>query len=284
MLRRHMNKKNLILLLTLFLILICEVGIADELNRELNRTKNSILTKYLPDNLTYFSQFSGPSLGNLEDPVDETGELQKGNISTWNQISFQWKISKDTKIVFNPRFLINYNTDDVDTLEYVSPVIGIATTWYKKGKLKFTGGLNSINPLFKQKSHVESGLIFNPGGFNSLSYQASNKVRLGMWIWGRAKIYGKSTTADDDRFSYFFAPKIDYTFSDNHGLTAFYQVNGAAVNDYKIENGDDDSLNLLYSYTVNKFLTIEPMITMYRESNFDPAKSNINVWMSGRIF
>ncbi len=270
------------------LVLLCLTALAAEaqtIATKLDKSKNFQMANLLPDGVSYFSIFSGPSVGDFSDPVNENGEVKQDSINTWNQVSFQWRLSKETSFVFNPRFVINNNaSSDEEMFEYVSPVMGFNTTWYKNGKFRFSGSLNTITPLSRQESHMEEGLIFNPGGFNQISYELNNKVNLSMWLWGRAQIYNKATTDKSDRFSYFYAPKVTYSFSDSNQLSTFYQINGQLDNDYENETFKDDSFNIMYSYTINKYLTVEPIITMYRETSFDISKSNINVWLSGRLF
>lgn len=252
---------------------------------KLTYKKKSLLSKLKPTGITYFSAVTGPSIGG-SDPVSSTGEVNENSINTWNQISLQWKVDKRTNFVFNPRFSLRHNTLEQDKIRSLDSVIGVTRTWYKSddGKLSFAGGLNTIMPFARTQTTTESGLIFNPGGFNSLSYTINNTLTVGSWFWGRYYINDKSNENDDTRAAFQIIPRFDLNFSDKFSSTVFYQYNGSTTVDNTTVIDQSDSLNVMVGYSLNKLITIQPMITMFRETNFNLAKSNLNIWISGRLF
>ncbi len=245
---------------------------------------SDLLKKLKPKQINYFSIFTGPSVGDLSDPVDEEGEIDENSLSTWNQVSFQWDLSEKSRFVFNPRFTINHNDPSGENIEMNSPVFGVVSTWYKNEKFSFGGGLNTHIPSLRGKDDRDDSIAFNPGGFNSLSYQINPRLSLGSWIWARALFYDEATSVDDARIAYFFAPQVNYALSDNTIATIFYQINAEVNNSYQWEFEKDESLNFLLTFKINSFLTIEPMLTSFRASNFSLKNSNINIWLSGRLF
>lgn len=240
----------------------------------------------LPDRMTYFSVYSGPSFGGDGDPVNSSGEVQENSINTWNQVSFQWQATKKTRIVLNPRFLINHNPDaETRETELVDPVVGFNTVWYKGEKLTFAGGINTILPFARTEGTEEDGVIFNPGGFNSLMYQATPRFSFGTWIWGRALFYDRPVGELDERYSFFFSPQVNYQFYDDFSATVFFQFDGDAVTTYRdIYLESDETLNFMTTITINQYLTLQPMITVFRETGFNPSQGNFNLWLSGRFF
>lgn len=243
-----------------------------------------LLERITPERITYFSIFTGPNLGGANDPVDEFGEVQEDSISTWNQVSFQWKINETKRFVVNPRFSINHNIQEGDALEWEDPVFGVAGRWFKFGDLTFGGGLNTILPVARTEGTREDEIIFNPGGFNSIDYQLTPKMSIGSWVWGRAFFYEGRTDIDDTRYAFFLAPQINYNFTDKLGATVFYQFDGDANKEYDMAFDTNQTLNVLTTISLSKYITLQPMITLFQESDFKLANGNFNMWLSGRVF
>ena len=239
-----------------------------------------------PDQISYFSIFTGPSIGNGKDPVNEFGEIEEGGISTWNQLSFGWKINQNLRFVANPRFVINHNASDErsNNFQLDDPVFGVAGQWFKRGNLSFGGGINSIMPFSRTSDTKEDGLLFNPGGFNSLTYQLGPALSVGSWIWARLLFFEGSSSSEEDRASFFVSPLVNYSFNDNLGGTIFYQLNGNADNETDISFIQDESLSLLLSYRVSDQLRVEPMLTTFQNTGFDIENANFTMWLSGRIY
>ena len=238
-----------------------------------------------PDQLSYFSIFTGPSIGNGKDPVNEFGEIEEGGVSTWNQLSFGWEINKNLRFVANPRFVINHNAPDErpNNFQLDDPVIGVAGEWYRRGDFSFGGGINSIMPFARTSDTREDGLLFNPGGFNSVNYQINPALSVGSWIVGRLLVFEGSNADQEDRATFWMSPLVNYAFNDNIGSTVFYRLNGSADNS-DISFLQDESLTLLLSYRVSDLLRVEPMLTTFRNTNFDLSDANFTMWLSGRLF
>lgn len=240
------------------------------------------IEKIKPDRISYFSIYAGPALNGSGDPLDENGVIEEESISTWNQVSTQWQVTKNLRFVLNPRFSVNHNSTE-KRFEWENPVLGLAGTWYKYKKFTFGGGLNTIVPFARKVSTREDGLVFNPGGFNSVSYQLTPKISFGSWIWGRAQFYERSTELEDERLSFFYAPIVNYDFNDTFGTSVFYQVNGETNNEYGVRWDEDETANLLFTINVSKYLTLQPMVTVFRETNYKVDQGNFNMWLSGRF-
>ncbi|MDA8793588.1 hypothetical protein N9N67_10085 [Bacteriovoracaceae bacterium] len=245
-----------------------------------------MLKKALPDRVTYFSIVSGPNLDDGGDPYEADGVVDEGGFGTWNQISLQWEINDKFRFVFNPRFGYTFSeniAEDEEAFSLINPVVGITGVWYKKGNFQFAGGINTIVPPMREEDTIEDGLIYNPGGFNDVGYRFNSSLRVGSWVWARYMIYDRETELDDTRYATFLAPYINYTINDNLTFTPFYQINGEETYDKTLEFDNTESLNLMLSIKVSSMLRIEPMITTFRETDFDVAKGNLNVWLSGRF-
>ena len=65
-----------------------------------------ILNKIKPDGISHFSTFAGPSFDGNSNPRNFDGTIDSDGTSSWHQISFQYKINKNTRFVINPRFTI----------------------------------------------------------------------------------------------------------------------------------------------------------------------------------
>ncbi len=250
-----------------------------------NLKKKNLLSKIKPTGMSYFSIVTGPSIGG-SDPVSSSGETNENSLATWNQVSLQWEINKRTNFVFNPRFSFRHNTNEQDKFRSLDSVIGITRTWYKSenAKLSFAGGINTIMPFARTQTTRKNGTTLNPGGFNSLSYKVNNTLTAGTWLWGRYFINDQSNKDDDTRAAFQIIPRVDLNFTDKFSSTVFYQYNGSTTVDNTTVIDQADSLNILLSYNVGKLLTLQPMITMFRDTNFNLAKSNLNIWLSGRLF
>ncbi|MAE59341.1 MAG: hypothetical protein CME69_10690 [Halobacteriovorax sp.] len=244
---------------------------------------DKILDTIKPSRIGYWSQFAGPQIGGSGSPVDEFGVEDKGSVNTWNQVSFGWQLSKATRLVINPRFEINHNSKEARRVNPLDPVIGINTTWFKSGKLSFGGGINTIMPFARTTDTKTDNLVLNPGGFQVVNYQVNSAFSVGSWVWGRVRFFDGTSPEDEDRVQYMFAPIATYNFSDSLGMSVFYQFDGDAKNNYDFTWDTDQTLNLSMRYTLNKYLTLEPFITVFQEANFSPSRANINMFISGRF-
>ncbi len=264
-------------------LLICSLSAQE--NKEVQfsttnyRPKVPSYEQLAPERINFFSILTGPKIKNLENLDQSEGD----SLNQWNQVSFQWKMTKDTYFVANPRFVMTYNPEDNRSFDWDNPVFGVVTKWYESGNFRFAGGVNSIIPLLRTESTKEDGLIFNPGGFNDLNYRISYNWEIGTWLWARLLFYNRSTNNENNRVSYFAAPRIKYTFSDNFNTMIFYQINGVANSNYKFIIENEDSLNLMLSYQINSRLTLEPILTLLEEDNFNTKSMQLNLWISMRI-
>lgn len=254
------------------------------INTMKTENKDSFLREIAPDRVSYFSIFSGPSLG-AGGRIDDDGKVDEGSVNTWNQISFGWQLTEKTRFVFNPRFSINHAEEQGNQFEMENPVMGIATTYYSNDRFVFGGGINTIIPPMRKDSTKEDGVLFNPGGFQFADYKVTNNFSVGAWLWARAYIYDGTANKDDEpRLAFFTSPLIRYSFSDNLSTTLYYQIDGEQSKSNPLAMKDSEHFGLIASYSINKMLTIEPMITIFRKNGADLKKANFNMWISGRLF
>lgn len=251
---------------------------------ETDLSTGRLLDKIKPDRVTHWSMVNGPALsGQASGNFNSDGTRDEGAISGWHQVSLQYQLNEKTRFVVNPRFTTNYNDPKQNGANPVAnltnPVLGIQTTWYQKGNFTFAGGLNTVFWTFEDDDQQE-GLIANPGGFNSASFRINNALSVGSWIWGR---YNYRTNADNDA-PIFLAPFVRYAPNDKFFIQPFYQWNGEVATSDTVTMDTDDNFNLLFSYTINDMLTLQPMITLFRDQDFNLTKGNLNMWVSGRFF
>jgi hypothetical protein len=238
----------------------------------------------LPDRVSHFSTFNGPSLNGNGNPNTFDGQEDSGGQSSWHQVSMQYEMDNGYRFVFNPRFVMEYGPEQEgeDRYKLDNPVFGITGLWYKNGNFTFSGGLNTVAYVFDEGDR-EDGLLFNPGGFQSLNYKVNNQVDVGSWVWARFRYF--QNNSERSRLPMFVAPYASYTVNDKLSFTGFYQYNGIISNDVeRVEIDPDDTLNFLTSYTINKYITIQPIVTLYRETEMNIADGNLNVWISGRFY
>jgi hypothetical protein len=243
-----------------------------------------LLERIKPDRVTHWSMVNGPGLsGRSSGQFEADGTRDEGAISGWHQVSLQYQLTEKTRFVVNPRFTTNYNDPEQNSASPVAnltnPVFGIQTTWYENGNFAFRGGANTIFWTFEEDDQ-EEGLIANPGGFNSASYRINSSWTVGSWVWGR---YNYRTNADNDA-PIFLSPFVRYTVNDSFFIQPFYQWNGEIASTDRITMDTDDNFNLLMSFRINDMLTLQPMVTLFRDQDFNLAKGNLNMWISGRFF
>lgn len=267
-------------------IILCIVTASAMANVSSNTSQtnmgSSVFKKLAPSRVTYFSEFFGPSLGN-GDRVDEKGNVDEGSINTWNQVSFGWDINENLRFVVNPRFSVNHNSPDGESFEFVNPVFGIGGTWYQNGKLVVGGGLNTIIPQLRTQATKDDGILFNPGGFQFVNYQIDEKFSVGSWIWGRAMFYD-GTENNENRLSFFVAPLATYSFNDKVSVSTYYWIDGGQSKTESLRFSNTDKVGFMGSFTINKLLTVQPIISFFQRNGADLSKANLNVWFSGRFF
>ena len=240
----------------------------------------SFLEKIKPDRISHFSIVFGPGLDGNGSPVDSNGTVQDDGISSWHQISFGYNITKKTRFVVNPRFLIEKSSvsDSTSVGKLADPVIGITSTWYKNGNFTFSGGLNTILAAVSD-SAIDRGTEWNPGGFQTINYDVNDKISIGSWLWGRYEYHRKDSTRR--RAPMGISPYFTYSAADKLNLQAFYEVTGKVTNADTLSWSEGDNLNLSFSYKFNKTLSIKPIVTVFKNTDYDLAKGNLNFWISG---
>lgn len=230
--------------------------------------------KVLPKRVSYFSAVDGPRL---------TG---KSSASSFNQIALRWDTpSADHEFVVNNQFLANHTPSDGDKRYIlIDPWFGVRGQWFKFGNLSAFGTMDTLTPLTRLKDTREQGILFNPGGFNIINYQVNDDFSFGGYLIFRTYIYGRKTTLEDKRSNFLVAPSANYNVNSWFTTSVFYQFNGETDQNYKTSIFEDDSLNFMQTFKINKFLTFEPRLTFFRESNFNIDKGSFNIWLSGMVF
>lgn len=250
-----------------------------------NSNTSRFLQKIKPDRIGHFSIFNGPNLQFDRNPNEADGSEDTDGIRSWHQVSFQYQMTENLRFVINPRFSVTYNqieaqgTNPVITPE--SPVFGVAGTFYQNGRFSWSGGVNTVFWVFDEAKR-EEGLIANPGGFQTLNFQINPKLSVGTWLWARYEVY--TSHEENGDIPLFTAPYVNYSFNDNNSLMAFYQTEGEIPNTTKrLEWDTNEHFNLLYSYSISKNLTIQPIVTLFRATDFNVSQGNLNLWLSGRF-
>jgi hypothetical protein len=240
------------------------------------------LSRLAPDRISHFSIFSGPGINNPR-PFKSDGTENMDGANSWHQISLGYNINKNTRFVVNPRFTIDYTRtqgegeENRPTGALDEPVVGITSTWYKNGKLTFAGGLNTI--LFPvTEGNKKDQRLLNPGGFQTLNYQVTNRFSIGSWLWAR---YVYEANSNDDPLPMFVEPFVNYIFTDKLSFTGFYHYDASIDDENRFSVDTTDFLSLSIQYRLTKNLNLQPMIQSFRATGFDLAQSNINLWVSG---
>lgn len=245
-------------------------------------TSKSWLKKIKPDRISHFSIVNGPAIDGKSNPYNFDGTENTDGPNSWHQVSFGYNLTKKTSFVINPRFVIERSetSENSSVGKLDNPVAGIQSTWYQNGNFTFSGGLNTVFAVFDETER-ERGLEWNPGGFQTMNYKINDYTNAGLWLWGRYRYYRNAP--ERSRFPLFVSPYVSYDINDKWNTMAFYQVNGANDNIDRFTWDPDEFASFAVGYRFNSALTISPMLTVYRESDFDIAQGNINVWISGRF-
>lgn len=237
-----------------------------------------------PDRISHFTEITGPSLSGDSRPNNVDGSENTDGMQIWNQVSFQWKINDNYRWVFNPRFTANIgqaktgderHSTDTDLNSWVT---GIQATWYQNGKLKISGGINSVFGILSDTDEQRE-LVMNPGGFQTIRYTLNEKVNFGTWFWMRYRYYRNAP--DKSKFPTFVSPFVNYSVNDKLGYSAFYQVNGKFTEIDSAEWDADDHMNFAVSYSISKNLSIMPIVRLFRKTDFELSEGNLMMWVSG---
>lgn len=244
-----------------------------------------ILERIKPDVVSHFSIITGPATTrDSNNQYNADGELgEGGQLNGWHQISVQYQLTKKTRFVINPRFAIDYNKQETNNAQPaargVNPVMGITSTWYQNGNFSFSGGFNTIFANVERGTQ-EDGLIINPGGFETVDYKINNRLSVGSWLWGRYMV-ATNPDKDDERFPFWAYPYIRYNVTDNFYIQPNFEYRGDIETIDTIDWQTDDRFNFQFSYTFNKYITVQPMVTVFRAQDYNLAKGNLNFWVFG---
>jgi hypothetical protein len=265
--------------ISLFTLIVSSLAFA-QVQTTTGNIGQSALDLIKPDSISHFSIINGPSLNGDGSVNNADGSKDFDGASSWHQVSLRYQLTDKTRFVVNPRFTYSRLPDNTANGKLDNPVLGITTTWYQNGKFSFTGGLNTVFAVLDEGDR-ENGLEWNPGGFQTMNYQINNRLSAGTWLWGRYRYFRNN--AEKTRAPLFVSPYVSYSVTDKLGAMAFYQVNGSMPEADQLSWDDDEHLNFSVSYRINKTWSVQPIVTVFRGTDFDIAKGNLNMWISGRF-
>jgi hypothetical protein len=265
-----------------------------------NTTSTSLGDKFWKNikknsSFSHFSLFSGPGLTNIStETIDSDGNKDGGQINSWHQVSYRYKINDNFKFVLNPRFNVEYGRDPEgankegekldSNYQILNPVVGIAGTWYQNGNLKISGGLNTmfVNVDNTDGGAIDDRLVANPGGFQTINYKVNSKLDVGTWVWFR-KFFFEKNVNNEENFKSTTSPYINYTVNDKVAFQAWYDTSFNNINKYgpdhlRFESQQGAGVGMHYSF--NKYVNIFPNIAI-QPDNAKVDTTTLNAWLYG---
>lgn|GEM_PF-3467191 len=232
---------------------------------------------------SYFSDFTGPRLRNFEErTINRDGTLSDTTINHFVQVSVRYPLSKKVSLEINPAF--SYYYVDQNNLQIENSTVGFDINYFTYGKLSLNGGVNSILFPSNRGSKVD-GLMMNPGGFQSLTYRATDQLSLGSWIWFRFPTFKDNT--DRRNFRSTISPNISYSFSDKFSMLTwvdffFDHMPNRSLDTIEARRFYDLSLGL--GYSISRAFTVSPYVKTDISEGFYADKISVGAWIYGRLF
>lgn len=232
---------------------------------------------------SYFTDFTGPRLRNFEErTINRDGTLSDTTINNFVQVSVRYPLSRKVSFEINPAF--SYYYVDQNNFQMENSTVGFDINYFNYGKLSLSGGINSILFPLNRDSKVD-GLRMNPGGFQSLSYRATDQLSLGSWIWFRFPTFKENTNRRNFRST--ISPNVSYSISDKLSVLTwvdffFDHIPNRSLDAIEARRFYDLSLGIGYSFS--RAFTFFPYVKSDISEGVYGDKFSVGAWMYGRLF
>lgn len=251
--------------------------------------------------MSYFSLLSGPGIATPTNTntLDDSNEPSVGSpMNMWNQVSYRYQMTKDVRFVLNGRFeqyfgrRLDSDGNAVQNTVGLNPVTGFNIRHKFTEKFSYSGSVNTILANVQQGT-IDSGLVANPGGFQTLLYKVNDKVNVGSWVSARISFYNNAKRNDESkRWDLYVAPFAEYNVAENTWIRGWigqdwdHEADEALTE--TVNRGHD--LGLGVDVGINKHLGVYPYITMRWADTADAGdvlttdSATIGAWFYGSIF
>jgi hypothetical protein len=251
--------------------------------------------------MSYFSILAGPGLKTPTNTntLDGNNNPEVGSpMSTWNQLSLRYQITKDVRFVINPRFETYFGRrqdsdgNALQNTEGLNPVTGFTIRHQFTEKFSYSGGINAIFMNVEQGT-LDNGLLTNPGGFQTFAYKVNDKLNVGSWVWGRYSIYNSAELNDESKkWDFYVAPFAEYSIADNMWIRGWVGKDwdheaGESIGT-TVNRGHDAGIGI--DIGINKHFGMYPYISTRWGDTADAGdvlttdSAAIGAWFYGSIF
>lgn len=267
--------------------------------------------------IRYFSETMGSPLGSWKQDSQfsnnfNTGGAKKnsdgtygGNdpVNSFHQLSFNYALTKKTTVVIQPRFTTQWG----NTQRYLSK--NADKSWFRieDFRMGFQGVYLSNKEgtltwfsryavrLPSDQNNQNNNVWLEPEIYSSIDWVANKKWAFFLWNSYRHYLYHSPVRDQKDRYRFYSAPGVIYTFNDKWQFEIFYENEvvhnkprpgraGGRKYNYLISNYED-----IYAgpvYVVNPSLTLFPFVRFLQVKDWTDLgnTTTVGLWIMARLW
>jgi len=237
-------------------------------------------------NVTYFGQFSGPSIGDPNNTVP-TQDLSSGgdNVSLYNSIGIGYKFSPTFKAGINPRFLWEMLRGTGQDLSFLNVrVFAKLSNIITTDQFNVSSTVNSELPTSLAASR--SNLLTAPALYFTGSFTPRNfkELEIGTTVMLRTYFYSDDSTGKRN-FQGYAGPAITYKFNSKLHATALYELIGNHISGRDLNDWDSGGswIQPGIIWNVSDNWSFNPYIQIYPAGHLNSDTTSLGLYISGTL-
>jgi hypothetical protein len=250
--------------------------------------------------IRYFSETMGPSItkgGDRQVEWDKNNNYSQGQdpIGVFNQVSLNWAMNKQWAFVVQPRFTYRFGdtegyakNQDRGPFQMEDTRTAVQGVYWSNADESMTLFVRAGVRLPTDKNGQNSNTYLQPEISNFFDWTINKKWAVFVWQSFRTYFYHSSST--QERWRFYNAPGVTYTFNDKWQFVAFYENEishnlprpGVKKLNYAVSNYEDVYLGP--QYVVNSSLTLYPFLRPSQLKKPSLETTAAGLWVMARVF
>ncbi len=248
----------------------------------------------------YFSETMGPSItkgGDRQIEWDDQKKYIPGQdpISTFNQVSVNWKLNDNWDYVVQPRFTYRFgDTSGYDVAQDKGPFqmedtrTAIQGAYWTSKDQSATLFLRAGVRLPTDKNNRNANVAFQPDVSNFFDWTINKKWAVFVWQTFRSYVYHSSS--QQERWRFYNAPGFTYSFSDKWQFVAFYEnevvhnIPKAGIRKWNHAVSNYEDIYLGPQFVASPSLTLYPFLRPSQLDKPSMETTAVGLWVMAKVF